>query len=111
MEIWRKLRKQREKKGLTYEQLNLALNGEISVSTLKAYESKTPKNRRGISKHNIGILANFFGVPIDYFLFEDYEIQKKENIDIGETLGLSDETIERIKNINFKTYEDRTFFY
>lgn len=102
MEIWKKLRELREGMNLSYESLYSELNKEISVSTLKSYDSKNPKNRRIISPRNAEILSNYFKVPKEYLLYEDFEIKKKENIDINEILGFSDKTIDNIKRVNKK---------
>lgn len=116
MEIWNKLRELRESKGLTYKALSKDV--DISEPTLKAYESKSEKNRRPISKRNVIILSKYFGVSKEYLLYEDVMNKTSENININEKLGLSDKTIDIIKNIStIKTgisledhsYKDKTY--
>lgn len=104
MEIWEKLRKLRTDRDLTYDVLNKELNNEISVSTLKAYESKSSKNRRKISSRNVEILSKYYGIERDYLLYEDFNIKEKRNVDINGILGFSDKTINTIRELPNKDF-------
>lgn len=110
MEIWKKLRELRTEKNLTYDQLYDDLNKEISVSTLKAYESKNKANRRKLSSRAVEILSSFYEVPKEYLLYEENDTKKKENIDISEILGLSDKTIEKISTLTKEELHIFNFF-
>lgn len=110
-EIWERLRDLRLKKKLTYGELSNQLTDKygnlgFSVSTLKAYESISEKNRRVLTKQAIMILSDFYGVSPLYLFDEKYTNKTDKNISINKELGFSDKTISRIKECRYKSSLD-----
>lgn len=103
MTIGEKLKSQREKKGLTQEQVISKLDKEgnyINKDTLSRAETS-----KSISTPTLCILAKFYGVSFDYLLNDDEENTTNENINIKKILGLSDSAIDKIKQIDDKNIE------
>lgn len=68
-----RLKKLRESKGFTQEQLSAELNGLISSRQISSWETtgrdgKPARSRRNISIEYLIIIAKYFGVTIDYLL-------------------------------------------
>lgn len=84
-----------EKEISSAEKLSKALNGDISPNAIRNYlKGIKPK-----SMYYYEILAEFFNVDTD-FLYNDFnENRKVENKSIGEKLGLSDKSINNLKNV------------
>ena len=90
-----KLKKLREQRGLTQEQLINDLPRRIAISTLRNYESTS--NPRIPTMKNLKMLAKFYDVDIGYIIDDSIE-----NTTHGKSkeLQLSDESIKKLNNIN-----------
>lgn len=88
--IGERIRKLREEKGLTQQQL--AKEMYVKRETVNQWENETRDLKTGYTIS----LADFFGVTCDYIL----RGIKSENIDVNRSLGLSDKSIDILKNEN-----------
>lgn len=114
MEFKKKLKILLKEANLVAEQLEKKLPSDkkISANTIRSYlnDDKLPKTIR-----NYQILADFFGVSVQYLYDDTVGNREKENIDIGKTIGLSDKAIKNLHmlkmqkdslpNSNFKMLE------
>ncbi len=91
--IGERIRKLREEKGLTQQQL--AKKMYVKRETVNQWENETRDLKTGYTIS----LADFFGVTCDYIL----RGVKSENVDINRELNISDATIESIKNMAYST--------
>lgn len=94
-----RLRALREERGLTQGQLGEAL--KVSRGSISFYEigSRVP------DIETLSTMSQFFGCTSDYLLGLS-ENRFPQNIGIGKILGLSDEAIEIIQNINEPEFSD-----
>lgn len=104
MNIAEKLRKLREEKGLSQEQLIDGLYKEqgekIAISSVRNYENeKSPRVPQGTILLS---LARFYNVSVEYLLDDNISAKSINNVSISRELGLSDKSIETIKKLNKK---------
>lgn len=98
MNLSEKIQLLRKEKGETQKDLADILN--IGVSTLKTYE-----NINGLRKPDIDTLKKIkehYDVTYEYLFDNECKNRANENIEIGKELGLSDKSINNIKNIEKK---------
>ena len=96
----------RKGQNLSYMQLSKRLKdlgNKISHTSLKDYEETdfidhSSAFNKSMSIANLVALADFYGVSYDYLLGKS-ENEKRENIDIGKYLGLSDKAIHQIQHV------------
>lgn len=98
MNIAEKLRKLREEKGLSQEQLIDELHkkqGEkIAISSIRNYENvNNPRIPQG---QILLALSRYYNVSLEYLLDDSINNRKQNNIDIGKQLKLSDNAISSI---------------
>ena len=111
MEFKKKLRDLLTENSLSPEQLSKKLPISIAPNTIRNYLNGNPPQ----SKEFYQILADFFGVSVQYLYDDTVGNREKENIDIGKTIGLSDKAIKNLHmlkmqkdslpNSNFKMLE------
>ncbi len=104
--IAKRLRDLREKRGLTREQLSLAImekcNHFISKQMLQQYEEINEKNAkwgsvRGMSTEKLYYLAKFYEVSTEYILgLTDIKTKDTELAAVCEYTGLSEEMVEQL---------------
>lgn len=104
MNIAEKLRKLREEKGLSQDQLIDELYKEqgekIAISSVRNYENeKSPRVPQGTI---LLALARFYNVSVEYLLDDNISAKSINNVSISRELGLSDESIETIKRLKNK---------
>lgn len=91
-----RLRKERERKGWSQEQLAQTLEDsgtKISLQSIKNYE----RNVSNISSSNLCILADIFNVSVDYLLGRtNMRTPKMETRAISEYIGLSEDAISNL---------------
>lgn len=102
MNIAEKLKKLREEKGLSQQQLIDKLYKEqgekIAISSIRNYENdKSPRVPQGTI---LLALSRFYDVSLEYLLDDNITAKSTKNISVSKELGLSDKTIENIKDIN-----------
>lgn len=102
MNIAEKLRKLREEKGLSQQQLIDKLYKEqgekIAISSVRNYENdKAPRVPQG---KILLALSRFYDVSLEYLLDDSITAKTTNNISISKELGVCDETIQNIKDIN-----------
>jgi len=87
------LRKLLERHGVTQE----TLARELCISRQSVAQWKDGKTMPDI--YYLKKISDFFSVPYEYLL-DGVESEKKENVDIGRSLGLSDDAIKTLSEIN-----------
>lgn len=110
MNIAEKLRKLREDKGISQnkliEELEEKQNINVAISSIRNYENtKAPRIPQG---DVLLALARYYDVTLEYLIDDNITAYKKENLDIGKVLGLSDKAIKNIAIIK-ETYFNKTF--
>lgn len=106
MNIAEKLIELRNEKGLTQAQLGRELN--IALSSIQNYENiKKPRIPEATLLLKI---AKYFDVDMEYLLDDELNNRKHDNIVIGKTLGLTDESIKNLKEITNRPLKRRINF-
>ena len=99
-----KLKELRNQKGLSQEQISKEMR--IAISSLRNYE-----NGRLPDTHQLKIIKNFYNVPYEYLLEDSVTNKSENNIKIEKELGLSDLSIEKIKELkNYNLTSDLNLF-
>ncbi len=106
MNIAEKLRKLREEKGISQnkliEELKEKQNINVAISSIRNYENvKAPRIPQG---DVLLALARYYDVTLEYLIDDNITTYKKENLNIGKELKLTDKSIENIKRINNEYY-------
>ena len=109
----------RKSKGLSYMQLSKELKVKLEVSishtSLKEYEQTDDIAHKSVFDKNMNIanlvaLADFYDVSFDFLLGRS-RYRTRENVNIGEYLGLSDKSIQKIQSIqNTQQYKFKDYF-
>ena len=86
----------RKKKGVSQERASKKIG--ISVSSLRNYECDRIAETETLRK-----IQQYYNVPFEYLLNDNCINEEYNNIDIGETLKLSDTSINNIKSVNSNT--------
>lgn len=98
MTTGKKLKELRKEKGLTQSKVIELLNGVISKNTLVNAENDNCK-LKGANDSTLTILAEFYGVNIEYLRNPKCLNRNIETIDMGKYLNLSDKSLNKIKHI------------
>lgn len=110
--IGERLKKLREKKGISHEKLadelmkrygNNEAKKPISVDSLKAYEVSNENhskygNQKGMKIENFILLANYYDVSLDYLLGVEEETSHDMNFICKET-KLKEDTVSALKKV------------
>ena len=94
-----RLKKLRQKQGLTQEELADILN--VKTSTVSGYES----GYRSLDIEKLIIISSHFDVPADYLLGIS-DTEKRVNVEINIDLGLEDKPIEVLKKFRNSAISD-----
>lgn len=97
MKLSEKLKKLRESSGETQEQVCEVLG--IGIQTLRNYEND--KLDRIPNSYQLKKLKEHFNVTYEYLLDDECTNRTTETINIGNTLKLSDKSIQKIKDLQF----------
>lgn len=110
MNIAEKLKKLRESKGISQnkliEELAEKQNVNVAISSIRNYENiNSPRIPQG---EVLLALARYYDVNLEYLIDDNITTYKKENLDIGKNLSLTDEVIDSI--YEFKSLEQIDIF-
>lgn len=112
MNIAEKLKKLRESKGISQnkliEELAEKQNVNVAISSIRNYENiNSPRIPQG---EVLLALARYYDVNLEYLIDDNITTYKKENLDIGKKLGLTDESIKNLKEITNRPMKKRINF-
>ena len=99
-----KMKLLREEKGITQQQASDEMG--IAISSLRNYE-----NGRLPDTVQLKIIKNYYDVTYEYLLDDQCENRTSENVEIGIQFGLSDKSIEALKNSKEKNILNNFFEY
>ncbi len=89
-----KMKELRKKTGKSQEQVSQEIG--IAISTLRYYE-----NGRLPDTFQLKKIKNYYNVPYEYLLDDNCNNISKTTLNIGQELKLSDNAIEKIKNLQY----------
>lgn len=86
---------------ISLSQLSLGIEEKtgVSISTTQLMKYENPDESNVMSVENMMAIADYYGVSYDYLLGYSNS-KKRENHDISEEIGLSDEAVDKLKYYN-----------